>query len=79
MKKALISPMEPRESGYRVAEVIDQEFPVSLPLYWVDCADDIVADEYWYNPENNEFVLFPVPDPVAPDANQPISVGAQTL
>ena len=41
--KALISPMEPRETGYRVAEVCTQSFEVAQPLFWVDCADDVVA------------------------------------
>lgn len=51
--KALISPKEPREAGYRVAAVRsdDKVFGVAAPLFWVDCDDDTVADRFWYDPE----------------------------
>ena len=51
-KEALISPNEPRETGYRIAQVVDQyqTFDVGQPLFWVECADDVVADKFWYNP-----------------------------
>jgi hypothetical protein len=76
MKQALISPNEPRETGYRVAEVCDVVFEVASPLFWVACADDVVADEYWYDPTNQTIKPIPQPEP-APD--QPITTGAQTL
>lgn len=75
MKFALISPLEPRESGYRVAEVADLAFEIAQPLYWVECADDIVADVYWFNPEGQTFALAPPPAPPV----QPTVQGAQTL
>jgi hypothetical protein len=52
MKEALISPNEPRETGYRVAQVVDegQTFEVGSPLFWTLCADDVVADQFWYDP-----------------------------
>ena len=52
-KQALISPNEPRESGYRVAQVEpdDQTFKVGAPLFWTPCADDVIADQFWYNPK----------------------------
>jgi hypothetical protein len=60
--KALIATNEPREIGYRVAQVEPQEtFKTDMPLFWVDCSDEIVADCYWFNPENNQFVKFPEP------------------
>jgi hypothetical protein len=62
--KALISPMEPRESGFRVAEVSAQGFPVADPLFWVDCSDDIVADQYWY--KDGVFTLLPRYEPESP-------------
>jgi len=62
--KALISPMEPRESGFRVAEVSAQDFPVADPLFWVDCSDDIVADEYWY--KDGVFTLLQRYEPESP-------------
>jgi hypothetical protein len=52
-KQALISPNEPREFGYRVAQVEPdgQTFAVGAPLFWTSCADDVVADQFWYNPQ----------------------------
>jgi len=69
--KALISPNERRETGYRVAEVEpdDKVFEVAGPLFWVDCADDVVADQFWYDPETNTLNLVPQPDP----GNEPIT------
>ena len=43
--KALISPIEPRETGYRVAQVDSESFEVAQPLFWVDCTDDVKADQ----------------------------------
>lgn len=53
MKKALISPIEVRSDnngneGVRVAAVIDEEFPVAHPFFWVDCPDDCVQDKWIY-------------------------------
>jgi hypothetical protein len=64
-KEALISPIEPRETGYRVAQVVDQyqTFEVGQPLFWVECADDVVADKFWYNPDNQLIVPNPPPPP----------------
>lgn len=76
MKQALISPNEPRETGYRVAEVCAVAFQVARPLFWVACADDVVADEFWYDPTNQTIKPIPQPEP-AP--NPPITAGAQTL
>jgi hypothetical protein len=60
--KALIATNEPRETGYRVAQVEPQEtFHADMPLFWIDCSDEIVADRYWFNPENNQFVKFSEP------------------
>lgn len=62
MKSALISKNEPRQAGYRVAEVVNQgqEFPVFNTLFWQDCPDNIVADAWWFNPADNSFVAMPV-------------------
>lgn len=62
-------------NGERVAEVSENPFEVAPPLYWVDCADNIVADQFYYDSVLNTFVI--VPDP-APQP-QPTVDGAQTL
>ena len=43
--------------GYRIAQVVPEgaEFPVSEPLYWTDCADNICADEFVFDPSDNSF------------------------
>lgn len=79
MKKALISSIEPRETGYRVAEVCSQTFEVASPLFWVDCADDVVADQFWYDPETQTFIAFPQSEEVVVDGAQPTSQGAQNF
>jgi hypothetical protein len=61
MKEALISPKEPRETGYRVAEVVNegQTFEVG-GLFWTPCADDVVADQFWYDPIDELIKPFPI-------------------
>lgn len=78
--KALISPIELRETGYRVAETNSTGFEVAQPLFWVDCADDVVADQFWYDPVDETIKAMPEPAP-APvvDSAPPISQGAQDL
>jgi len=67
-KKALISTVEPRESGYRVAQVEDANnvFEVAPSLMWVDCADDVVADQFWYDPSDELIKANPVVVEAAP-------------
>lgn len=53
--KALISPNEKAysydgsELGQRIAEVCEQEFPVANPLFFVDCPNECVADQWYYS------------------------------
>ena len=61
--KALISPNEPRETGYRVAEVSSNQFDVASPLFWVDCSNETVADQFWYDPDDQTIKPVPVPEP----------------
>jgi len=75
MKKALISPQEQVNNfdgttGYRVAQVEEAEniFEVAGELHWVDCADDIVADQFYFDTTANAILEKPVPTP-PPSAN----------
>jgi hypothetical protein len=63
--KALIAPNQPSETGYRVAEVEpdDKTFEVAQPLFWVDCGDEVVADQFWYDPETQTIKPAPQPEP----------------
>jgi len=49
------------ENSCRVAEVSDQTFEVSPPLFWTDCEDNVVADQFYYNTNDKE--IYPVPPP----------------
>ena len=64
MKKALISTTEPVESGFRVAQVEDKLciFEVHESLFWVDCADDVTASSFYYDPATLSILLIPVPE-----------------
>jgi hypothetical protein len=50
----------------RVAEICETEFEIAPPLFWVDCSDDIIADQFYYDTATNE--IYPIvnaPIPVA--------------
>jgi hypothetical protein len=51
----------PIENSCRVAEVSDQTFEVSPPLFWTPCADDVKADQFYYNIADEQ--IYPVPSP----------------
>lgn len=54
--KALVSTIEDRYTGYRIAQVEpdDKIFPVAQDLFWVNCDDNVVADKYWYDPTDRQ-------------------------
>jgi hypothetical protein len=72
--RALISTLEPRETGFRVAQVQSQDFPVAAGLFWVDCSDDIVADQWYYDAAEQTFKEIP-----AIPIIQPNTTGSQNL
>lgn len=47
----------PIQLGIRVCEVAENIFPVANPLEWIDCPDNIVADQFYWN--GNEFISVP--------------------
>jgi len=68
MKKALISPNEEVSApngtvGARVAQVEATSFEVAQPLFWADCSDDCIADQ-WYYIGSQCVVIPPAPMPV---------------
>jgi hypothetical protein len=80
--KALISTIEPRETGYRVAQVEEESFPVAEPvLFWVDCDNTIVADRYWFDPTDNSFkAIISTPESIeASRRNHPATRSNQNL
>lgn len=51
----------PIANSCRVAEVEPQPFEVSPPLFWTPCADDVKADQFYYNTADEQ--IYPVPEP----------------
>ena len=46
--------------GQRVAYVQENEIPISQPFFWHPCSDDVVADQFYFDPlEQN---IFPIPE-----------------
>ena len=74
MKKALISPDEPRTDregnpGFRVADVRREEYDVAQPLFWVECPEDCVKD-FWAYVNGKLVDITPQPEE-APDVELP--------
>lgn len=67
MKNALISPQQLVYSydgtllGERIAQVSQTTFEVALPLFWIECADDVEADIWYYQTETATCQLVPIP------------------
>ena len=79
MKKALISPNEPVESGYRVAEVADVAFEVAEPLFWFDCEDSVVADQFYFDLTQQAIYAIPIPVTQTQVNGQPSTTGSQSF
>jgi hypothetical protein len=82
MKYTLVCRNEPRETGYRCADVVDTiPFEPAPDHMWVECADDFVADSKWYDPADNTFKDFPIPEPTQTMAanGQPTTTGTQEI
>ena len=79
MKQALISPNEQVYSyegvllGDRVAQVTTTPNEVGPPLFWMACNDDVVADQWYYDP--NTSTIDPVPvKPPPPPPTEPVVI-----
>lgn len=50
----------------RIAEVVDIDFEIAPPLFWVDCANDVTSENYWYDTANNTInPIVDAPKPLA--------------
>ncbi len=65
MKKALVCPNEFVPNGFRIAQVELERnvFLVAEPLFWVDCADDVVPDQFYFDPTDSTIKAVPLPPP----------------
>lgn len=73
MKKALVSTNEPLFDGFRIAQVEDEAniFEVHDSLFWIDCADDVTADSFYYDPTTLAILPNPLPKEIATTGTQP--------
>lgn len=55
----------------RLAEVIDNEFEVAPPLFWADCPDQAIADQWYYNNATQQFLVKPQDAPYPTGAVSP--------
>ena len=69
--RALISPIEQANIGYRIAEIHKTGFEVAEPLFWVECFNNLVVDEYYYDPLDNIIKTIPKPQPITPIGDAP--------
>jgi len=52
----------PIENSCRVAEVVDQGQTFEVGgCFWTPCADDVKADQFYYNTTDEQ--IYPVPEP----------------
>lgn len=47
----------------RVAQVADATFDVAPPLFWTDCEDNVVADQWYYDTDTQQIIPVPAPAP----------------
>lgn len=94
MKNALISPNEDVSwlsdwsndqpiytlisNANRIAEVSTTQFEVASPLFWIACADDVIADLFYYDSVTQTICAIPEPTPKL-TLTQPITSGSQTI
>ena len=64
--------------GQRVAEVSSVDFPIAQPYFWFACADDVVADQFYFDEPTQTIIPVPpnAPDPT-PQPAPPLSEGLQ--
>lgn len=70
MAYMLVSENEPRQSGYRIAQVAatqEDVFEVAPPLFWQECSSDVIADVFFYNTTTQQAERVPV---FVPSADQ---------
>jgi hypothetical protein len=52
-------------NAQRVCDVTENAFEIGEPLFWIDCANDTVADQFYYDNQSKE---------IKPIVNEPMPV-----
>lgn len=65
--------------GACIVDVQDVTYPVGVPLYWVECADNVEPWIWYYDQVSQTCILVPPPAPKPAAADQPVVDGAQPL
>ena len=47
-------------SGFRVAQVSEESFEVHRELVWIECSENVVADQYYYDEELDRIMPMPI-------------------
>jgi len=80
MKYVLVCKNEPREQGYRCADVYDTIPWDAAPEHmWIECPDDFLVDSKWFDPIDNTFKDLPFFPKIDLTENQPKTEGTQTI
>ena len=68
--ESVYPPVPTYVSGWRVAQVVDegQTFPMAEPIFWMPCADYVVADFWYYDPATDQILQCP-PNPFPPPSS----------
>lgn len=69
--------IETYPNSVRVAEVSESPFDIALPLFWTECDDSVMADQWYYIIDISQFN--PIENAPAPKLDQPVVNGVQTL
>jgi hypothetical protein len=69
----------PIANSARIAEVAAEDFPVAGPLFWVNCSDEVVADQWYYNTDSETIESVPSNADRPAAENQPESSGTTPL
>jgi hypothetical protein len=67
-KKLLIASPERKHSGYRIADIVDEEnqFGVADAYFWINCPENINStnyDKFYYDPSDSTCKLIPTSSP----------------
>lgn len=63
----------------RVAEVAAQAFEVCPTLFWVECSDEVTAEDWYFDTNMQVVTKIPAPPTKPIPSDQPAANGVQTL